>query len=68
MYMLCKKNPNGSVGVPLGVSFSGDGDDKGMVLFDDETMARTVRAETAEQVGLLGLYKVNVTIVGEVLA
>lgn len=68
MYMLCQKNPDGSMGTPLGVNFSGEGDDKGLVLFDDKAMADVVRSETAGQVGSLGLYKVVLTIVGEVLA
>lgn len=68
MYMLCQKLPDGTMGIPLGVSFSGDGDDKGMVLFDDHAMAKTIRSEVSSDVGALGVYKVAITIIGEVLA
>ncbi len=65
MFMLCKKNPDGSMGTPLGVSVSGGEDDKGLVLFDDQAQAKAVRSET--EIPSLGIYKVSVTIVGEVM-
>jgi len=67
MYMLCQKLPDGSMGTPLGVSFSGGDEDKGMVLFDDSSMAGIVRKESSPDLGPLGLYKVLLTVVGEIL-
>lgn len=67
MYMLCQKLPDGSMGTPLGVSFSGEETDKGMVLFDDHAMAKSVHSEVANGIPSLALYKVNLTVVGEVL-
>ncbi len=68
-FILSKRNSDGSPGKPVGISAVDESNnDGGMLLFEDLGQARAVRDTVLPDVGPLSIFKVSVTLLGEVVA
>lgn len=68
-YILSKKNHDGSPGKPVGISALDETNEDGaMLLFEDLAQVRTVMEHVMSEMGELSIFKVSVTLLGEVVA
>lgn len=68
-YILCENKPGVDLGRPLGVQALDEAnEDGGMLVFENLAEARVVKDLMAESVGKIGIFKVSLRMVGEVLA